>query len=112
MISLTCGILNQHKTKNQAQRHKEQIDARDGREGDKIDESGQKLQTSNYKINKPWGYNVQHGNCSYYSTAYLKVAKRVNLKKFSSQQTFGLCGRRRGWDVFDRTASKHVNYQG
>ena len=23
---------------------------------------GQKLQTSSYKINKSWGYNVQHGD--------------------------------------------------
>lgn len=40
------------------------MDARDSREGDKTDESGQKSQTSNYKINEPWGYHVQHGNSS------------------------------------------------
>ena len=29
------------------------------------------------------------------------------------EETFGLCGRRRGWDgCFKRTASKHVYYQG
>ena len=27
-------------------------------------EGGQKVQTSSYKINKSWGYNVQHGDCS------------------------------------------------
>ena len=27
-------------------------------------EGGQKVQTSNYKTNKSWGCNVQHGNYS------------------------------------------------
>lgn len=29
-----------------------------------IGEGGQKLPTSSYKINKLWGCNVQHGDCS------------------------------------------------
>ena len=36
-------------------------------------EGGQKVNTSSYKINKSWGYNVQHGDYS------LKVAKRVDI---------------------------------
>ena len=31
----------------------------------KMGEEGRKVQSSNYKINKSWGYNVQHGDCSY-----------------------------------------------
>ena len=31
---------------------------------DKMDEGGQKVQTFSYKINKSWGYNIQHGNYS------------------------------------------------
>lgn len=27
------------------------------------DEGGQKVQTSTFKINKYWDYNVQHGDC-------------------------------------------------
>ena len=47
----------------------------------KMGEGGQKVQSSSYKINKSWGCNIQHGNCSYYyCIAYLKVAKRVDLK--------------------------------
>ena len=30
----------------------------------KMGEEGQKVQTSSYKINKSWGYNVQHGDYS------------------------------------------------
>ena len=30
----------------------------------KVDEGGQKEQTSSYKIHKSWGCNVQHGDCS------------------------------------------------
>lgn len=29
-----------------------------------MDEVSQKVQTFSYKINKPWGYNVQHGDNS------------------------------------------------
>ena len=45
----------------------------------KMGGGGQKVQTSSYKINKSWGYNVQHGD---YITnpVYLKVSKGVNLK--------------------------------
>ena len=42
---------------------------------------GQKIQTSNYKMNKPWGYNMQHGDYSQqYRIAYLEVSKRIDLK--------------------------------
>ena len=42
---------------------------------------GQKIQTSNYKMNKPWGYNIWHGDCSQqYCIAYLEVAKRTDLQ--------------------------------
>ena len=30
----------------------------------KMGEGGQKVQTSSYKINKSWGYNVHHGDFS------------------------------------------------
>lgn len=34
-----------------------------------------------YKLNKLWRCNVQHGDdCQQYSIAYLKYAKRANLK--------------------------------
>lgn len=39
-------------------------------------EGGQKVQTSNYKINQLWGCNGQHGNYSQQCcSAYFKVAK-------------------------------------
>ena len=42
---------------------------------------GQMVQTSSYKINKFWGSNVQHGDCSsQYCTVYLKGTRRVDLK--------------------------------
>ena len=41
----------------------------------------QKVETSSYKINRFWGCNVQHGDYSQqYCIAYLKVARRVDLK--------------------------------
>ena len=45
----------------------------------KMGGGGQKVQTSSYKINKSWRYNVQHGG---YITnpVYLKVSRRVNLE--------------------------------
>lgn len=46
-----------------------------------IDEVGQKVQTSSYKVNKSWGYDIQHGDCM----VYLKVVNTVNLQ-FSSQE--------------------------
>ena len=33
-------------------------------EGWKMDEGGQKVQTSSYKINRCWGCEVQHGDYS------------------------------------------------
>ena len=46
----------------------------------KIGEGTQKAQNSMYELNKSWGYDVYHGNCSHqYFVLYLKVAKRVNL---------------------------------
>ena len=41
-------------------------------------------------------------------TLYAEQKKRHRF----IEQSFRLCGRRRGWDVFKRTASKHVYYQG
>ena len=41
-------------------------------------------------------------------TLYAKQKKRHRC----IEQTFGLCGRMRGWDDFNRTASKHVYYLG
>ena len=45
----------------------------------KMGGSGQKVQTSSYKISNSWGYNVQYGD---YITnpVYLKDSKRVNLE--------------------------------
>ena len=42
-------------------------------------EGGQQLQTFSYKINKSWGYNVQHGTIIN-SIVYLKATIRVHLK--------------------------------
>ena len=39
-------------------------------------------------------------------TLYAKQKKRHKC----TEQTFGLCGRRGGWDLSKRTASKHVYY--
>ena len=44
-------------------------------------EGSQRVQTSNYKMNKCWGCNVQHGDYSQeYRRVYLKVAKRIDFK--------------------------------
>ena len=47
-----------------------------------MSEGGQRAQTSNYKINRFWGCDVQHGDQNYQYTAYLKVANRGGLKSF------------------------------
>ena len=45
-----------------------------------MDENGQKMQTSRYKINKFWECNVLHGDYSQQcSIVYLKVARRKVL---------------------------------
>ena len=41
-------------------------------------------------------------------TLYAKQKKRHRC----TEETFGLCGRRRGWDVSERIALKQVYYQG
>ena len=46
----------------------------------KMGDGYQKVQTSSYKRSKSWGYNVQHGDYSYYCIAYLKVVKREDVK--------------------------------
>ena len=44
-------------------------------------ESGQKIHTSSYKINKFWGCNGQHSAYSLqHCIVYLKVIKRINFK--------------------------------
>ena len=48
------------KRKKQVQKYKEQIAGCWGRDGGKIGEAGQKVQTSSYKMNKSWGCNAQH----------------------------------------------------
>ena len=46
----------------------------------KMDENGQKIQTSRHKINKFWECNVLHGDYSQQrSIVYLKVARRKVL---------------------------------
>ena len=56
------------------------VDAKVRRMGE-VEESVQGVQSSSYKMNKFWGCDVQHGDyCWKYCTAYLKVAKRVDLK--------------------------------
>lgn len=49
-------------------------------------EGDQKVQTSSYKINKVWGWNVQHGDYSKHNFAHLKVVKRVDLKSSHCKQ--------------------------
>ena len=45
-----------------------------------MDEGGQNVHISSYKIDKSWGCNVQHGDYSeQYCIVYLKVAKRGHL---------------------------------
>ena len=49
--------------------------------GGEMDERSQKVQTSSYKINKPWGCDIQQGEYSQkHFIAYLKIAKTANLK--------------------------------
>ena len=52
------------KKKKLTHRNREQIGShqRQGARSRGIGEGGQKVQTSNYKINKFWGCNVQHDN--------------------------------------------------
>lgn len=50
-------------------------------------EVGQKVQTSGSKINKSWGCNIQHGDCSQqYCIVYLKVARRVDIKNYHHKE--------------------------
>ena len=71
MISLTCRIQKEKKTKTKTQqthRYREQIDGcqRLGAGGDAwTDEGGQKVQTFSYKINKSWEYNALYGDYSF-----------------------------------------------
>ena len=52
-----------------------------------MDEGGVKVQTSTFKTNKSWEYNVQCDDYSYqYCTVYLKVVKRIDLKKSHLQK--------------------------
>ena len=45
-----------------------------------MDEDSQKVQTSNYELNKFWGGHVLHGDYRQSCIAYLKAAKREDLK--------------------------------
>ena len=54
---------------------------------EEMDENGQKIQTSRYKINKFWEPNVLHGDYSQQCyIVYLKVAKRDRPQKFLPQE--------------------------
>ena len=66
MILLICGILKKQTTKSKLiDTENKLVVARVGKKGlDRKGESGQKVQISNYKINKSWGCNVQLGACS------------------------------------------------
>ena len=56
---------NKKKSAHQGHRYREQF-GRCQRERELGEGEGyQKMHTSSYKINKSWGCNVQHGNCSY-----------------------------------------------
>lgn len=55
MRSLTCGIYKQ-KQAPQTHRYREQ---RQGRRVGKMDEGGQKVQVSSYKVGMSWGCDVQ-----------------------------------------------------
>lgn len=51
------------------------------REGE-LDEGGQKVHTSSYKMNKGWGCDAQHGDCSQHCcVAYLKARTTTAKKK-------------------------------
>lgn len=51
-------------------------------------DNDQRIYTSSYKRNKFWGYNVQFGDYSYQGCIiYLKVAERVDLKKWYQRLT-------------------------
>ena len=56
--------LKKNKTSSWIQRTDWWLPEVGGSEGGKMGEGGQKVQTSSYKINKSWGYKVQHGDCS------------------------------------------------
>ena len=49
--------------------------------------TGQRAQTSSYKMNKFWESNVQHGNYSQpCCIIHLKVAMKVDLKSFHQKK--------------------------
>lgn len=68
------------KQKTQTYRQREQTGSLTGMQVHvcvlKIGESGQKLQSISYKINKSWGCNAEHSDCSYNAVLYIwKVLK-------------------------------------
>lgn len=44
-----------------------------------MEDSGQRVKISSYRMNKLWEYNVQHADYSYY-IVYLKVDKGADIK--------------------------------
>ena len=53
-------------------------------------EGDPKAQTSSHNINKSRGCNVQHGGYSSYCVAYLKVAKKIDLKSSHHKKKYVL----------------------
>ena len=64
MTSLIYGSENKQNTNSLIQRTDWWLLEVRGQRVGEIDKGGQMVQTSSYKINKLWGINVQHWDCS------------------------------------------------
>ena len=54
---------------------------------------GQKVQTSSCKINKPWGCNVQHGDCSSQQALYTcKLLRDLESSHLKEKKFVTVCG--------------------
>ena len=84
MTSFTCGI--EKKINSETQRRVVFVRGR-GQGVGEMSEGGQNSQTSSYKVNRSWGYNLQYGDYVYRYCVYLKVAKKVDLKSSQLKET-------------------------
>ena len=56
-----------------------------------LEEDGRKVQTSNYKINKYWGWNIQHDDIANSAVMmYGKFVTRINPKNSQHKKSFFL----------------------
>ena len=76
MISFKCGIF-----KCQTQKKRVEWRLSGARGWGKWEDGVQRVQTPSYKIDKFWGSNIEHDDCSQqYNIIYLRVAQKADLK--------------------------------